>query len=65
MLKSFAGLSDIRIFLSGVSIDDCFFNRMESAFQERIPQKISLNSITSLYPIIADIIHDNKEISTE
>lgn len=65
MLKSFAGLSDIRIFLSGVSIDDCFFNRMESAFQERIPQKISLNSITSLYSIIADIIPDNKEISTE
>ena len=54
-----------RIFLSGVSIDHFFLETIESSFQERILQKISLNSITKLYPMISEMLGDNKEILTE
>lgn len=65
MLKNFGWLSDVRIFLSGVSIDTLFPTTLVSHFQEITPQKILLDSITKLYPLIGDAFDYDHEIITE
>lgn len=65
MLKNFGWLSDVRIFLSGVSIDALFPTTLVSHLQEITPQKILLDSITKLYPLIGDAFDYDHEIITE
>ena len=65
MLKNFGWLSDVRIFLSGVSIDTLFPTTLVSHLQEITPQKILLDSITKLYPLIGDAFDYDHEIITE
>ena len=65
ILKNFSGLSDVRIFLSGVSIDALFPTILTSRLQELIPQKISLNSITKLYPLIGETLMYDEWAITE